>query len=91
LPVEEREVDREELITLVQRIMAGEAKTEEEDDRLVELFEANVPRPGASDLIFWPEHALGERRQLTAEEVVDLALSYKRIPMGPASTPAEPD
>jgi hypothetical protein len=84
-------VDREDLISLVRRIMAGEANTEAEDDRLVELFEANVPRPGASDLIFWPEHANGQRRELTAEEIVDLALSYKPTPLGPASSPAEPE
>jgi hypothetical protein len=42
-----------------------------------------VPRPDASDLIFWPEHATGERRELTAEEVVDLALSYEGIALGP--------
>jgi hypothetical protein len=30
-------------------------------------------------LIFWPEHAIGEQRELSAEEVVDLALSYKPI------------
>ncbi|HEY4348115.1 MAG TPA: bacteriocin immunity protein [Gaiellaceae bacterium] len=78
-----------ELVDLVRRIMAGEGDTEEEGDALVELFEANVPRPGASDLIFWPEHAIGEPRELTPEEVVDTALSYKPIPLGPASPPVD--
>ena len=59
--------------------MAAEGETEEEADVLVARFEANVPRPGASDLIFWPEHAIGERRELTPEQVVDIALSYKPI------------
>lgn len=72
-------MNRHELIALVERILAGDAPTEEEHDRLIELFEKNVPRPGASDLIFWPEHAIGESRDLTAEEVVDIALSYRPI------------
>jgi len=59
--------------------MVGDAPTEEEHDRLIELFERNVPRPGASDLIFWPERVVGEQRELSAEEVVDIALSYKPI------------
>jgi hypothetical protein len=33
---------------------------------------------------------VGERRQLSAEEVVDIALSYEPIPLGPASDIANP-
>jgi hypothetical protein len=71
---------REQLIELVERIRRAEGETEEEADRLIDLFEANVPRPDASDLIFWPELALGAEypgRELTSAEVVDLALSYR--------------
>jgi hypothetical protein len=59
--------------------------TEDEHDALIELFEANVPRPGATDLIYRPEHAIGEDRELSAEEVVDIALAYEPIGLGPAS------
>jgi hypothetical protein len=70
--------------------MAAEGETEEEADALIARFEANVPRPDASDLIFWPEHAIGERRELTPEEVVDMALRYKPVPLGPTSPSADP-
>lgn len=76
------QMSRDELIHLVERIMRAEGETEEEADRLVDLFEASVPRPGASDLIFWPEQALGDDypgRELGAAEVVDVALSYSPI------------
>jgi hypothetical protein len=42
---------RDELIDLVRRILAAEARTEEEEDALVRQFEENVPHPSASDLI----------------------------------------
>jgi hypothetical protein len=74
--------NREELIALVERIMRAEGATEQEADALIDLFEASVPHPAAGDLIFHPEHALGEAypgRELTAAEVVDLALSYRPI------------
>jgi hypothetical protein len=83
-------MDRDELIALVRRIMAAEGETEEGADRLVELFEANVPHPDASNFIFWPEHAIGERRELSAEEIVDMALSYRPISLGPGSSSAKP-
>jgi hypothetical protein len=75
-------MSREELIELVERIMRAEGETEEQADQLIDLFEANVPRPEASDLIFHPEQALGDAypgRELTAAEVVDFALSYRPI------------
>jgi hypothetical protein len=80
--MEGKRLSRDELIELVERIMRAEGETQEEADRLVELFEASVPRPDASDLIFWPKLALGDAspgRELTAAEVVDLALSYRPI------------
>jgi Colicin immunity protein / pyocin immunity protein len=68
---------RDELVALVRRIMAGEGGSQEEADRLVDLFADNVPHPEAEDLIFYPEPHFG--REPTAEEVVDRALSYKPI------------
>ncbi|EGK08688.1 hypothetical protein HMPREF9374_3268 [Desmospora sp. 8437] len=39
---------------------------------MVYLFNKSVPNPAGSDLIFW------DNRDLTAEEVVDEALNYKK-------------
>ncbi|MFD0713195.1 hypothetical protein [Paenibacillus sp. GCM10027626] len=47
--------------------------TEEEIDRMIELLEQSVPHPEVSDLIFWNEI------ELTPEQVVEKALSYKPI------------
>lgn len=80
--MEGKQLSRDELIDLVERIMRAEGDTEEEADRLVELFAASVPHPCASDLIFWPKLELGDDypgRELAAAEVVDLALSYRPI------------
>jgi hypothetical protein len=75
------------LLTLVSRILRCETADEQEEDRLVELFDNSVAHPRASNLIFWPERELGpnaQRRELTPEEVVDIALAYKPIELGPA-------
>jgi hypothetical protein len=65
-------LSRDELVTLVKRIMACEGTDSEQDQWILE-FERNVPHPGASDLIFFP------KRNMTAEEIVDEALFYKPI------------
>lgn len=67
-------MDRDALVDLVRRIMEAEGGTQEEADRLIDLFVANVPHPRASDLIFYPNREFG--REPTPEEVVDRALSY---------------
>jgi hypothetical protein len=61
---------RGELVRLVARIMAGEG-TEGEHEDLVLSFRENVPHPRAVDLIYAPG------ADMTAEEVVDAALSYR--------------
>ncbi len=66
---------RPELVELVRRIMDGEGSTEVEADALIDLFQASVPHPAASDLIFYPPGG----RSLTPEEVVDAALDYRPI------------
>jgi hypothetical protein len=58
--------------------------TQEEDDAVVAELQRRVPRPGVTDLIFYPERTegrtlLNDRDELTAEEIVDLALAYKPI------------
>ena len=72
---------RDELIDLVRRIMAAEGGTQEEVDRLVDLFLENVPHPEADGLIFYPEQHFGH--EPTAEEVVDGALTYRPIELEP--------
>lgn len=62
---------REELIKLVIEITTVHGKTEEQIGKLIDLFKANVPHPSPSSLIYYED--------LTPEEVVDKALSYKPI------------
>lgn len=64
-------MSREELINLVKELYNSKGKTEEEENRLLELLEKNVPHPDVSDLIYWED--------LTPEEVIDKALAYKPI------------
>lgn len=70
-------MSRDELVALVRRIMAGEGGSQEEADRLVDLFLENVPHPEADGLIFYPDEYFGH--EPTPEEVVDAALSYRPI------------
>ncbi len=72
-------LSREELIDLVEGIKDPRG-TEDDTNRDLAVLEANVPDPNVSDLIFWPNGP-----ELTAEEVVDKALAYKPIQLGPSS------
>jgi len=67
-----QELAREQLVALVTRIIEADG-TEEEIDNMMTLLEQNVPHPEVSDLIFYPE------KDMTAEEVVDVALAYKPL------------
>ncbi|MEU0752847.1 bacteriocin immunity protein [Streptomyces albogriseolus] len=69
-----RDVTRDQLIEIVRKIMAGDG-TEDEVDRLVEILEASVPHPRVLNLIYHPD-VEGVGGDLTAEEVVDVALAY---------------
>lgn len=63
---------REELIDLVKRIKDPKyTKTDEELHNLFELLERNVPHPAPTNLIYHTD--------LSVEEIVDKALSYKPI------------
>jgi hypothetical protein len=73
---------RNQLVELVQRIIDVDADSEAAHDALIDQFEANVPRPGASNLIFWP-HDEGFDRELTPDEIVDIALAHRPIRLGP--------
>ena len=76
---EGQRLNREQLIELVRKIMLAEAD-EKEMDHMVRTFEANVPHPDGSDLIFWPTGVPHDPTQPepTPEEIVDMALSYEK-------------
>ena len=82
------DLSREQLVRIVDQLLRCDPADEEEQDRLLHLFQASVLHPRASTLIFFPEQELGpeyQGRTLTAEEIVDRALDYKPIRLGPAS------
>lgn len=66
-----------ELLRLVTYLMSGEG-TEAEQDAAQKELEARVPDPRVSSLIFWP-HQEGFDRELTADEVVDVAMAHRPI------------
>jgi len=67
------------LIDLVERMLRVDG-TETEHRALVRRFEESVPRPGASESIYWPERrADGAPRELSAAEIVDSA-TRRRAP-----------
>jgi len=63
-----------DLIQLVRKIIAAEG-SEEEIDNMLDILERSVPDPYVSDLIFYPP----EGKDLSPEEIVERALSYKPI------------
>jgi len=64
-------MNRLDLIKLVKEIVEINGKTEKEIDTLIEILKLNVPHPEVTDLIYFDE--------LTPEEIVEKALSYKTI------------
>ena len=74
---------REELIEIGKRIVAMDG-TEEEIDKLTEVFDKNVPYPNGSNLFFYPENYNSRKDNISEyspsiAEVVDKCLSYKPI------------
>ncbi|WP_430742876.1 bacteriocin immunity protein [Bacillus atrophaeus] len=63
-------MSKEELISLVKKIMNPELE-DEVIGKYIDLLEENVPHPAPSDLIFWSEE------EYTAEQIVEIALNYK--------------
>lgn len=66
-------LSRLELVQLVRKIAEGECSSESERDKLINLIEANITAPDITSLIFH------HNPELTPEEIVDKALSYKPI------------
>lgn len=82
-------LSREDLIELVRRIMnferSEEAWEKSDDDpqmSWIEILRNNVPDPRISDYIFYPNKDNLSSREMTPEEIVDKALSYKPIILG---------
>ena len=67
---EDNKLTREELISLVEKIMKCQG-SEEEIDEMIMLLQKNVPDPEVTNYIFYEEN--------TSDEVVDKALAYKPI------------
>ncbi|TSA87532.1 hypothetical protein FNU79_03355 [Deinococcus detaillensis] len=61
------------MLLIVGKLMTGHPSSDE-DDLLDELLELS-PDPKISDYIYWPES------EISAEEVVDRALSYGPTPL----------
>jgi hypothetical protein len=80
-------LSRDELIQLVTRILRADCADEREADRLVRRFDDSVAHPEASGLIFWPDRYFDTRHEPTPEEIVDAALAYQPIQLGPADSP----
>ncbi|MEJ7568467.1 MAG: hypothetical protein WKF41_09400 [Gaiellaceae bacterium] len=77
---------RQDLIALVRRIRAIDAGESDEDrDHLMDVFTDNVPHPSAYHLLLTPELVTFDDRRVTDEEVVDIALSYEPIALGPGN------
>jgi hypothetical protein len=77
-------VTREELVEVTRRIANVEGE-EHEVNFWLQLLKANVPDPAVSDLIFWPNLYFNDEevRELTPEQIVDVALSHKPTPLPP--------
>ena len=62
-------MNKQELVKLVKQIIDFGDRTEKEVDKMISILEQNVPHPAVTDLIYYNE--------LSPEEIVDNALSYK--------------
>ena len=74
---------RDELIELGNKIVNCEG-TEEQIDKMIELFDNNVPHPNGANLFYYPEKYNARTVDIskynpTIEEVVVICLSYKPI------------
>ena len=64
---------REELVDVVEKLRRGEYESERQRDEWLTVIESAVGYREVSDLIFYPE------REMTSEEIVDVALSSRPI------------
>ncbi len=71
-----KKLSRRELIELVEKVLNVEGTEQQLDERLY-LIRCSVPDPGVLDLIYGTE--------LSAEEIIDRALAYQPVLLGPSS------
>lgn len=69
---------RAELVDLVRRIQEGKAASEAQEEAWLAELARNVAHPRVVDLVLLGDPELGD--ELTAEQVVDLALAYRVEP-----------
>jgi hypothetical protein len=69
--------DRVRLVELARKLIAGDYEDDDELDRDMAEFAANVPHPAPSDLTYYWETSFDH--EPTPDEVVDRALSYRPI------------
>jgi hypothetical protein len=67
-----QKLSRAELVEVTRKLMNADTRNEVDTARMLSVFEANVPHPDGTDLIFWPKIEFD-----TPEALVDYALSYK--------------
>ena len=67
-----RVVSVEQMIEWVKRLQKAEGASDEQDAWLI-LLGRNLPHPGISDLIFYPQE------DLNAEEIIEQSLSYQPL------------
>ena len=67
-------LSKKELINLVKRIIQVDG-SEEEINEMINVLKKNVPHPSVTDLIFYSED------DMTAEEIIEKALSHPSIPL----------
>jgi hypothetical protein len=79
---------REQLIELVEKIQKADG-TEDEIHGWLMQVRRNVPDPNVSNLIFYYDSGRMSEgdMNLSAEEIIDRALAYKPIILGPATEP----
>lgn len=68
---------KEQLIKLVQKIKDADFESEEQYEKAVILFKNSVVHPDSVNLIFY------HKPKLTAQEIVEKALTYKPIVIPP--------
>jgi hypothetical protein len=76
------DISRAELIEIVRRLMPTDELYDADNEAYwTALFEANVPRPDAASLVYYPPDDAVDARSWapSADEVVELALSYRPI------------
>jgi hypothetical protein len=74
-----QKLSKYQLIKLVRKIAEGECSSEAQRDKLISIIEENIPAPDITSYIFHHDP------ELTPEEIVDKALAYKPIILGPPS------